>query len=610
MSADTQPTLRIAALVKQIPTFEDMELDADGRLRRDGRELEMNPYCRRAVSKACELATERDGEVVVVTLGPPSAEDTLREAIAWGDERGAAIRGVLVTDPEFAGSDTLATARAVTATLEREGPFDLILAGRNSVDADTGQVGPEVAELLDLPFLTGVKVLDLDSRSLLATCEHDDGTVRARVRLPAVCSVAERLCDPCKVDPERRATVDPGRIATLGADDLGPGPWGAEASPTHVGDVRVLEVARERQRLDGPVDRQVDQAIALLEARGALDNAAVAAPGVVPTTGGDGPVTAVLGEPDRHRETAELLGTAARLAADTGGSTVLLDVTPEGLLDVSSAGAQPSTGRPMFGNQGADRVVELVGSTAADDVAAVTARWTATATPWAVLAPSTAWGREVASRIAAHVGGGLTGDAVDLGVVAGRLCAWKPAFGGQLVAAITATSDVQLVTVRAGVLPLLAARTVTPEVERIAVPRRGRVDVIARTRDDDIETLALAEVVVGVGQAVEPDEYPLLDPLLDALGAELGATRKVTDRGWLPRARQIGITGRSIAPRLYIGLGMSGKFNHSVGIRAAGTVVAVNPDPDAPIHEHADLSLTVDWRRAVPLLVDAITRLA
>ncbi len=100
--------------------------------------------------------------VTVVTLGPPSAEDVLREAIAWGSDRGVETDGILVTDPAFAGSDTLATARALAAPLRLAGPFDLVLAGRNSVDADTGQVPPELAELLDLPFLTGVRHLRVD----------------------------------------------------------------------------------------------------------------------------------------------------------------------------------------------------------------------------------------------------------------------------------------------------------------------------------------------------------------------------------------------------------------------------------------------------------------
>src|SRR5581483_8437244 len=152
--------MRIAVLVKQVPAFTEMELDDHGRLIRAGLPLELNPYCRRAVSQAVELARARPGgpagrgparpagpaTVTGVTLGPPSAEDALREAIAWGLERGVDVDGLLVTDPAFAGSDTLATARALAAALELAGPFDLVLAGRNSVDSETGQVPPELAE--------------------------------------------------------------------------------------------------------------------------------------------------------------------------------------------------------------------------------------------------------------------------------------------------------------------------------------------------------------------------------------------------------------------------------------------------------------------------------
>src|SRR5581483_761634 len=198
--------MRIAVVVKQVPTFTEMALDDDGRLVRAGLPLELNPYCRRAVSQAVELAAAAGGDasVTVVTLGPPSAEDVLREAIAWGLERNVETDGLLVTDPAFVGSDTLATARALAAALRLAGPFDLILAGRNSVDADTGQVPPELAELLDLPYLTGVRTLRVDApdgrpapggpdggtggpgaTTVRARCEHDDGWVEAEVDLPA-----------------------------------------------------------------------------------------------------------------------------------------------------------------------------------------------------------------------------------------------------------------------------------------------------------------------------------------------------------------------------------------------------------------------------------------
>jgi electron transfer flavoprotein alpha subunit len=128
------------------------------------------------------------------------------------------------------------------------------------------------------------------------------------------------------------------------------------------------------------------------------------------------------------------------------------------------------------------------------------------------------------------------------------------------------------------------------------------VQVISSSRDDDVDVLATAQRVVCVGAGVPPDDYAELQPLLDVLDAELAATRKVTDKGWQPRARQVGITGRSIAPRLYVGIGLSGKFNHAVGVRAAGTVLAVNPDRGAPIWDHADIGIVADWRDVVPRL--------
>jgi electron transfer flavoprotein alpha subunit len=146
-----------------------------------------------------------------------------------------------------------------------------------------------------------------------------------------------------------------------------------------------------------------------------------------------------------------------------------------------------------------------------------------------------------------------------------------------------------------------------PSVAEIAVVRRGRVRVLARTRDDDLDALADARAVIGIGRGVQPDEYEALEPLRALLGAELGATRKVTDAGWLPRSRQIGITGRSIAPHLFVSIGTSGKFNHTVGVRAAGTVLAINRDAAAPIFQAADVGIVADWREVLPLLVAGLT---
>ena len=574
--------LRIATLVKQIPKFEEMRLGDDGRLVRDGVELHMNDYCRRAVRTGCDLAEATGGTCTAITLGPPGAHTVLREAILCG-----CAAGLHVSDPAFAGSDTLATARALAGALEVHGPWDLVLCGRNSVDADTGQVPAQVAELLGLPFLSGVRELDLVDGTVHVLLEHDDEWVRAEVALPAVLSCAERLCDPCKVkEPEAWATVDARLLTTITATEIGPGPWGQAGSPTSVGEVRVLEVPRTGERLEGAGTGQVDRVVEVLRDRGALV-ADDRPPGRVPEPSAGGPEVVVLVEPDRQRVTAELLGSAAGL----GSRVTAIGIGATGELS----------------KRGADRVLGVDGTPHEDDLAALLADHLAVDPPWALLAPGTAWGRHVTSRLAARLGAGLIGDAVGIERRDDRLVALKPAFGGRLVAEVTCSSPIQMATVRPGVLPLPEPRGPRRiEVEHLRGDVRGRVRVLERWRDDDADLLANADVVVGVGVGVDPEDLPLVRQCAEDLGAELCATRKVTDAGWMPRARQVGITGHSIAPRLYIAIGISGRFNHTIGVRQAGTIVGVNTDPDCELWEGCDIGLVADWREALPALVERL----
>jgi len=625
-------------LVKQVPPVESLSLGPDGRLERDGDDLEMNAYCRRAVSKATELARATGGTCTVFTLGPPAAEEVLREAVAWG-----ADVGVHLCDPAFAGSDTLATARSLAAAIRMEGPFDLVLVGRNSIDGDTGQVGPEVAELAGLPFCGGARRLEVSGSCLRLQLEHDDGWEETEVQMPALVSVAERLCDPCKVDPAGRRLVPAERLRRLSAAELGSGPWGAAGSATRVGAVRLMGHTRAARVLSGDLMEQVNEAVSLLRARGALTpstrsgspaavaGAVAATPGgaapriggpVEPTAHlpsaelprssrtpsrnglgeGGSPAVVVVVEEGRSQMAAELLGAATHLASLVGGEVVALQ--PDGC-DQPAASARLESVESL-GALGADEVVVLVGASAAEDVARGVVAWAADHRPWAVLAPSTAFGREVAGRAAAALGAGLVGDAIEVDVVGGRLVAAKPAFSGALVADITCTSPVQMVTVRPGVLPVTLPRHHEARLSYHKVLAGSRVRTLSRSRDDDVEVLARATVVIGIGTGVSPDEYPSLSTLASILGAELAVTRKVTDKGWAPRSRQVGVTGRSIAPRLYVALGLSGKSNHMVGVRAAGTVLAVNADRAAPVFAQADIGIVGDWHDILPLLEEAL----
>ena len=472
--------LRVAVLVKQVPRFDELRFGSNGRLDRSGLELELNPYCRRAVAKGVELVRQRGGRCSLFTLGPPSAAECLREGIAWG-----ADDGVLITDTAFAGSDTIATAKVLAEAIKHVGVFDLILTGKNSVDADTGQVPPQLAELLGLPFLSGVRDIALRQRQLTVECELDDGRQWAETKLPAVISCAERLCEPAKVAADQLKFVPPEKIVSLGSSELGPGPWGVEASRTVVGEVRRITAERHQNILSGPLKSQVRQAVALLEDAGAdplrlirgsmpFDEVQVVPDGWQRR----GPCVAVLAEPGRPQMTRELLNVASRLGSVIGAPVCALSV------------GKDFDARVMSG-WGADEIVQLLDVVIEEDIACSAAIWCDRTKPWAVLAPSTTWGREIASRVAIRIDAGLTGDAVDLEVSDGRLVAWKPAFGGTAVAAIRATTSTQMATVRPGVLPLLAGRRpMSVPVHEVDGVASASLVHLRTTRDDDCGRLA------------------------------------------------------------------------------------------------------------------------
>ena len=317
---------------------------------RDGVPLEVNAYCRRANAKAVELAGS-DGEAVVFTMGPPAAADALREMIACG-----ADWGVHLCDPAFAGSDTLATAVALAAAIRREGPFDLVLAGLNSLDSDTGQVPVEVAELLGLPFAAGVRDLEVVGGSFTARLETDDGFCTVEGDLPAVLSTAERLCAPSKAPPEVFAEVADDRIVRLSASDLDvpAEQLGAPGSPTSVGPIRVLTATRRALRA-----ASVARAIDLLEELGAFsdppesddsDDASPASAALLAAStdgaqaaAGERSVWCFFTEPDLG---AELLGEASELAAWISGTVTAVTTIADaaGRAGLGSGRRRPAAG--------------------------------------------------------------------------------------------------------------------------------------------------------------------------------------------------------------------------------------------------------------------------
>jgi electron transfer flavoprotein alpha subunit len=228
--------------------------------------------------------------------------------------------------------------------------------------------------------------------------------------------------------------------------------------------------------------------------------------------------------------------------------------------------------------------------------------------PFALLLCASERGRDWGPRLAARLKLGLTGDAIGLELDGeGRLVALKPAFGGNIVAPILSKTYPQMATVRSGVMELAEptpSRSAEVEIVRPAVgPARSRVLSSRSILDPTIVPLEGAEVVVGIGMGVGgPEGIERVTDLARTLNAAVCATRRVTDEGWMPRQLQVGLTGKTIEPRLYFAVGISGAPNHLIGIKRAGIVVAINEDRDASIFERADIGLVGDWATLTPAI--------
>ena len=233
-------------------------------------------------------------------------------------------------------------------------------------------------------------------------------------------------------------------------------------------------------------------------------------------------------------------------------------------------------------------------------------------TPWAILAGRTAWGREVASRVAARLGAGLTGDAVDLEVGDGppdrvEARVRRPARRRDRRDVAGPDGD----RARRDAPRARAAddqRATAGEHER----RRTRADRGARARPHPRRRPRRARRgrrrSSASATASRPTSTTALEPLRTLLGAELGATRKVTDEGWLPRARQVGITGRTIAPRLFVEHRRERQVQpHGRRARRRARCSRSTPTPTRPIFDAADIGIVADWREALPLLVSELS---
>jgi electron transfer flavoprotein alpha subunit len=237
--------------------------------------------------------------------------------------------------------------------------------------------------------------------------------------------------------------------------------------------------------------------------------------------------------------------------------------------------------------------------------------------PEIILAGATYLGRAFIPQVAASLETGLTADCTAFGIDPEKrlLLQTRPAFGGNIMATIiTPRTFPQMATARPGVFkPITPAANPAGEVIRVelaamdASPRSRFVATVAEIKERI--PLSAAEVIVAGGRGLKDGKnFKLLEELADLLGGAVGATRGAVDAGWIPYAHQIGQTGKTVSPKLYFAIGLSGASQHVVGMQSADVIVAINKDPQAPIFQVADVGLVGDLFEIVPALIQAIKK--
>jgi len=302
-----------------------------------------------------------------------------------------------------------------------------------------------------------------------------------------------------------------------------------------------------------------------------------------------------------RRPSLEAVSEARRLASSLQGPVTALLVGPgvEGLAAELAA-------------HGADKVHVFddpaLGAYATEPYARALAQVVTEAKPSAVLVPATAMGKDLAPRAAARLGAGLVSDCVSFAVKDGRLEARRPMYAGKAYATVRWEGDPQMATLRPNVFPLEKA-----DASRKAEVAKGQVDTSARAKVTAVHAAAAgkvelteAQIIVSGGRGLKgPENFHLIQGLADALGAAVGASRAVVDAGWVDHQFQVGQTGKTVSPTLYVACGISGAIQHLAGMSSSKTIVAINKDPDAPIFKVANYGLVGDVFEILPKLTEA-----
>jgi electron transfer flavoprotein alpha subunit len=632
--------LTIISLIKQVPLPTEMRMGEDGLMDRTKAKSIINIDCQFGLEAGLQLKKQNpDARLIVCSMGPGSFETALRTAISMGYDE-----AYLLSDRKLGGSDTYATGLAIATMLKHLGftkdskePY-IILAGRQTSDGDTAHVPSQVAENIGIPQATFVESIKDDGNGkIIAKRIIEGGYQMMKLPMPCVISLTPTGIPPRKPSLSGAIKARNLKITTFGIDDIGLGTEkiGISGSPTIV--AKVINIVSERAPItmsEGHNETSlVDSLIANIKKGGNIlekKEAVVSKTADRPDfpikdfrNGSKGIFTwAEITNGNVSRPSLELLTPARNLATQLGADTKVMTVM---------IGKNVQHLAQTLIEHGSDEVIVVEDNKLEEYLvlpfSSIFEQLIKDRKPEIALFAATTSGRELAPRIGMKTDSGVTADCTGLEIgehinkiekviYSPILESRRPTYGESKLATILGFVCPQISTARAGTFEVPkrveGRQGIVSNFKPVLNDKDFVVEIINTVRGEGgLQSLFEADIVVSGGRGTTNDSLGLLKSLAEALKekgikAEWTCSRPVVDEGVAEYARQVGQTGKTIRPKVYIAVGISGAIQHIAGMKESEKIIAINNNPKATIFNNADFGIVGEYQDIIPELIERV----
>lgn len=632
--------LTIISLIKQVPLPSEMRMGDDGLMDRVKAKSIINIDCQFGLEAGLQLKKQHpDAKLIVCSMGPGTFETSLKTAVSMGYDE-----AYLLSDRRLGGSDTYATGLAIATMLKHLGftkdskePY-VILAGRQTSDGDTAHVPSQVAENIGIPQATFVESVQADGTgNVIAKRIIEGGYQMMKLPMPCVISLTPTGIPPRKPSLSGAIKARSLKVTTFNIDDIGLGTEkiGLSGSPTIV--AKVINIVSERAPItmsEGNSEAAlVDNLIANLKKGGnVLEKKESAAaketdrpdfPEKDFRNGSKGILTwAEITNGKVSRPSLELLAPARQLATQLGECTQVITL-------MIGKDVQPMA--QLLIEHGSDEVI-IVEDDALEEYlvlpfSSIFEQVIKERKPEIALFAASTSGRELAPRIGMKTDSGVTADCtgLEIGEYVNKkekviytpiLESRRPTYGESKLATILGFVCPQISTARAGTFEVptrVEGRDgIVSSFKPVLSNKDFVVEIIKTVRGEGgLQNLFEADIIISGGRGATSDNLGLIKALAEALkeqgiNAEWACSRPVVDEGVAEYARQIGQTGKTIRPKVYIAVGVSGAIQHIAGMKESEKIIAINNNPKANIFHNADFGIVGEYQDILPELIERV----